>query len=345
MFHVEQWPVSASFHWRKTMPDPTKRLGRGISSLLSDSKASRLADQLPDSVMGDPNATATTQAPARHRTIRVPLDCVAPNPKQPRRSISEQGIAGLAGSIKRNGIIQPIVIRPVGGTSASGMVGPVATQGAIKYELIAGERRWRAARAAGLSDVPAILRDATEEQLLELALVENIHREDLNAIDRAIAYGQFRDEFGLAAEQIGERVGEDRTTVTNYLRLLELPSEIQDLVASDLLSMGHARALAGLRSRDEQIKLAEYAVRKGFSVRTLEESVRKLRGPAKTTSAGGGQGHRNKRPLIRDLERRFTQILKTKVTIQEGRGKNTGQLVIEYHSIEEFEAICERLGN
>lgn len=326
------------------MPDPTKRLGRGISSLLSDSKASRLAEQLPNSLMNNPSATATKPAPARHRTIRVPLDCVAPNPNQPRRSISEQGIARLAGSIKRNGIIQPIVIRPLGGTSATGMAGPVSTQSTVKYELIAGERRWRAARVAGLSDVPAILRDATEEQLLELALVENIHREDLNAIDRAIAYGQFRDQFGLAAEQIGERVGEDRTTVTNYLRLLDLPSEIQDMVASDLLSMGHARGLAGLRSRDEQIKLAEYAVRKGLSVRALEESVRKLRAPAKTTSAGGGQGNRNKRPLIRDLERRFTQILKTKVTIQERRAKNTGQIVIEYHSIDEFEGICERLG-
>jgi len=326
------------------MPDPTKRLGRGLSSLLSDSKASRLAEQLPDSVMDNPSATATKPAPARHRTIRVPLDCVAPNPNQPRRSISEKGIASLAGSIKRNGIIQPIVIRPIGGTSATGMAGPDHSQSTVKYELIAGERRLRAARVAGLSDVPAILRDATEEQLLELALVENIHREDLNAIDRAIAYGQFRDQFGLAAEQIGERVGEDRTTVTNYLRLLDLPSEIQDMVASDLLSMGHARGLAGLRSSDEQIKLAEHTVRKGLSVRALEESVRKLRAPAKTASAGGGQGKLNKRPLIRDLERRFTQILKTKVTIQERRAKNTGQIVIEYHSIDEFEGICERLG-
>jgi len=200
------------------------------------------------------------------------------------------------------------------------------------------------ARAAGLSDVPALLRDATEEQLLELALVENIHREDLNAIDRAIAYGQFRDKFGLAAEQIGERVGEDRTTVTNYLRLLDLPSEIQDMVSSDLLSMGHARGLAGLRSEAEQIKLAEHAVRKGLSVRALEESVRKLRAPARMTSAVKTPGGLNKRPLIRDLERRFTQILKTKVTIQERGAKNTGQIVIEYHSIDEFEGICERLG-
>ena len=326
------------------MPDTTKRLGRGISSLLSDPNKSRLADSLPDSVMGDPSATAAKPAPARHRTIRVPLDCVVPNPNQPRRSMSDQGIASLAGSIKRNGIIQPIVIRPLGGTSTVGMGRPFSMQGTVKYELIAGERRWRAARVAGLSDVPAILRDATEEQLLELALVENIHREDLNAIDRAIAYGQFRDKFGLAPEEIGERVGEDRTTVTNYLRLLDLPSEIQDMVSSDLLSMGHARGLAGLRSRDEQIKLAEHSVRKGLSVRALEESVRKLREPTKAGSVGGAPGHRNKRPLIRDLERRFTQILKTRVTIQERRANNTGQIVIEYHSIDEFEGICERLG-
>lgn len=255
--------------------------------------------------------------------------------------MSEQGIAGLAGSIKRNGIIQPIVIRPLSDPSAAGAS---VAQGTVKYELIAGERRWRAARAAGLSDVPAILRDATEDQLLELALVENIHREDLNAIDRALAYGQFRDRFGLAAEQIGERVGEDRTTVTNYLRLLDLPSAIQDMVAADLLSMGHARALAGLRSHEEQMKLAESAIRRSLSVRALEESVRKLRGAAKPTASGKAPGNRNKRPLIRDLERRFTQILKTKVAIQEGKVKNTGQIVIEYNSIDDFEGICERLG-
>ncbi len=328
---------------RKAMPEPPKRLGRGISSLLSSHKTSKLASQLDM-----PESTAVTESvsapmPVRHRTSRIPLDCVAPNPRQPRRAISEKGIAQLADSIKRNGVIQPIVVRPVAvGVSSLGTE-HVPSQASVKYELIVGERRWRAAMAAGLSDVPAIIREANEEQLLELALIENIQREDLNAIDIALAYQQFKDRFGLNADHIGERVGEDRSTVTNYLRLLELPQEIQDMVGAELISMGHARALVGLRSHEQQLTLAESVVRKSLSVRALEDLIRRRREAGRSTAASA-RDISKKRPLIRDLEQRFTQALQTKVTIQESRRKNQGKIIIEYNSVDDFEAICEKLG-
>lgn len=249
--------------------------------------------------------------------------------------MSDQGIERLAESIRQNGIIQPVVVRPA--TKSLG------AQDAVKYELIAGERRVRAARAAGLTEIPAIVRDVTEQQSLELALVENIQREGLNPIDRALAYQEFRDQFGLTAEQIGLRVGEDRTTVTNYLRLLELADLVRDMVASDLISMGHARALAGLRSKQDQQTLAEGIVRKGLSVRALEDLIRRRRGGGRTEVAKLSSANK-KRPLIRDLERRFSQALQTKVIIQEAGRKNHGKIVIEYHSLDGFESICERLG-
>ncbi len=257
--------------------------------------------------------------------------------------MSEQGIARLAESIKRNGVIQPIVVRPSNEGRDGSSTSTSETQRIVKYELIAGERRWRAARKAGLAEVPVIVRDATDQQLLELALVENIQREDLNAIDRALAYQQFREQFGFTAEQIGQTMGEDRTTVTNYLRLLDLPETVQDMLSGDLLSMGHARALAGVRRRQEQLGLAEAAVRKSLSVRALEDLIRRRRDGVKPQSAKSQDPH-SKRPLIRDLERRFTQALRTKVTIQESRRKNHGKIVIEYNSVDEFESICGSLG-
>lgn len=256
--------------------------------------------------------------------------------------MSDQGIERLADSIRRNGIIQPVVLRPAPAT-ADGGPGGIGAQVAAKYELIAGERRVRAARAAGLTEIPAIVRDVTEQQSLELALVENIQREGLNPMDRALAYQDFRDQFGLTAEQIGLRVGEDRTTVTNYLRLLELADVVRDMVASDLISMGHARALAGLRSKQEQQTLAEGIVRKGLSVRALEDLIRRRRGGGPTGPTKQSNANK-KRPLIRDLERRFSQALQTKVTIHEASRKGHGKLIIEYHSLDGFESICERLG-
>lgn len=326
------------------MSEPTRRLGRGMSSLLSSPGSTKLAGQLAVSDSRAPESGDGGPAQLRYRVMRIPIEYIAPNPNQPRRAISESGVARLAASIRANGLIQPIVVRPLAPEGQFSQEGPKSAQNTVKYELIAGERRWRAAKSAGLPDLPALVRQADSQQMLELSLIENIQREDLNAIDRAVAYQQFRDRFDLSAEQIGERVGEDRTTVTNYLRLLELSKAVQNLVSQNVLSMGHARALAGLHSAEEQLALAEATVRKGLSVRALEDVIRSRRQPASSSSATGPVKVKGKRPLIRDLERQFTQALKTRVTIQESGRKNRGKVIIEYNSVDDFQGICERLG-
>lgn len=326
------------------MSEPTRRLGRGMSSLLPSTGTSKLSGQVETSEGRVPETGESAPSQLRYRLMRIPLEFVAPNPCQPRRAISESGIGRLGASIRENGLLQPIIVRPLAPESQFRQEGPENTQHTVKYELIAGERRWRAAKTAGLADLPAIVRQAGSQQMLELSLIENIQREDLNAIDRALAYQQFRDRFDLSAEQIGERVGEDRTTVTNYLRLLELSKAVQNLVSQNVLSMGHARALAGLRSAEEQLALAEATVRKGLSVRALEDVIRSRRQQGGGSSTTGSAKVKAKRPLIRDLERQFTQALKTRVTIQESGRKNRGKVIIEYNSVDDFQGICERLG-
>ncbi len=317
------------------MAGPTKRLGRGLSSLMgSTGEGTRLASQLDEAREGLESGAGKT--PPRYVPFKVPLDCVHPNPDQPRRTIKESGIAKLAESIGRSGLIQPIVVRPAKSQTVA------AQDNRMQYELVAGERRWRAARAAGLVEVPAVVRDADEAELLELALVENIHREDLNAIDRAKAYEQFKVRFDLNPADVAKRVGEDRTTVTNYLRLLELPALVRDMVAQNLISMGHARAVLGIADEASQVELARQVVTGGLSVRATEDLVRAARG---STPAGrSGPGPRKKRPLIRSLESQFSERLSTKVLINESKSRRRGRIVIEYNSLDDFDRVCERLG-
>lgn len=271
----------------------------------------------------------------KHLAQSIPLRSIRTNPDQPRKLIREESIASLAESIRRNGLIQPIVVRPA---TADGF-GTHPQH--VKYELIAGERRWRAAHTAGLTEVPAIIRDADENEMLELALIENIHREDLNAIDRASAYQQLVVRFGLTAEQIGERTGEDRATVTNYVRLLELPQEVREMVSNNLLSMGHARAILGAEGEESQLRLARGAVVGNMSVRALEDAVRQQKGGP---SSRARKKSSDKRPLVRDLERRIGEVLQTKVSIIESRHRGRGRIVIEYHTVDDFNRICETVG-
>ncbi len=312
------------------MAEPTKRLGRGLSSLISDPSVSKLADRLDRAGPADQSRAGAGHA--RFRTFQVPLESIRPNPEQPRRSLSDAGVSALAESIQRNGLIQPIVVRALALNES---------QSIVKYELISGERRWRASRVAGIPDVPAIIRDADPEQLLELSLVENIQREDLNPIDKAHAYQRFMSEFGVSAEELGRRMGEQRSTVTNTIRLLELPESVRQLVAADLLGMGHARALIKVQPEALQLQLAKTAVADGMSVRALEELVRRQRRPG---AAGSGPAVAAKRPHIRDLEQRFEAALQTRVRIQERRGGQRGRIVIEYNSIDDFQRVLDRLG-
>jgi ParB family chromosome partitioning protein len=276
-------------------------LGRGLSALLPG------RDDVPrETGMGGPR--------------EVEIGRLVPNRFQPRREFAEGPLAELAASIREQGIVQPIVVTPRG----------------EKLEIVAGERRWRAAAIAGLTRVPVVWREKqSESDLLEVALVENLQREDLNPLDAAEAYARLKDEFRLSHEKIADRVGKDRTTVTNALRLLKLPASVRDRIRSGLLSGGHARALASLASADDQERLAEEILRRGLSVRQTEKRV-----------AGMGSADRLRRehrrdPFTRDAEEKLSRRLRARVHIV--RRRRGGRIEVGFASEEELIGLYERL--
>jgi len=234
----------------------------------------------------------------------------------------------LADSIRTTGMLQPIIVRRRGDA----------------FEIIAGERRWRAAQMAGLTDVPVVIRNANNEQMLELALVENIFREDLNPIERAMGYRQYSTQFSLTAEQVAKRLGEDRTTVTNYLRLLELPTDVKDWVSNGKLSMGHARCLLGLRSVSDLVQAAKLSIDRDLSVRALEQLVRDKNAARDAATKSPDGSKEVKRPQIRSMEQLFAQSLGTKVEINESRRKGCGRIIIHYYDLDGFDRVIDRLG-
>lgn len=238
-------------------------------------------------------------------------------------------LKALADSIRTSGILQPIVVRP----HADGA-----------YEIIAGERRWRAAQMVGLAEVPIVARDATDEQMLEWALVENIFREDLNPIERALGYRQYCDQYSLSAEEVAQRLGEDRSTVANYLRLLDLPSEVKEWVAEGRLSMGHARCMLALKVPSELVQVAKMTMEQELSVRAVEKLVRDRVEARSAAAKPPAEPKEAKRPQIRSLEQSFAQALGTKVDINESRRKGSGKIVIHYASLDDFDRVVERLG-
>ena len=250
----------------------------------------------------------------------VDIGHLVPNRYQPRRDFSEARLADLAASIREQGIVQPIVVTPRGD----------------KLEIVAGERRWRAAGLAGLTRVPVVFRQKqTETELLEVALVENLQREDLNPLDAAEAYARLKDEFRMSHEKIADRVGKDRTTITNALRLLKLPSTVRDRIRSGLLSGGHARALAALASADDQERLAEEVVRRALSVRQTEKRVATISGPDKL------KRERRRDPFTRDAEEKLSRHLQTRVRI--ARRRRGGRIEIAFGSEDELIGLYERL--
>jgi ParB family transcriptional regulator, chromosome partitioning protein len=250
----------------------------------------------------------------------VEIGRLVPNRFQPRREFPEGSLAELAASIREQGIVQPIVVTPRG----------------EKLEIVAGERRWRAAALAGLTKVPVVWREKqSESDLLEVALVENIQREDLNPLDAAEAYARLKDEFRLSHEKIADRVGKDRTTVTNALRLLKLPASVRDRIRSGLLSGGHARALASLASPDDQERLAEEILRRGLSVRQTEKRV------AGIGSADKLRKERRRDPFTRDAEEKLSRRLHARVRIV--RRRRGGRIEITFGSEDELIGLHERL--
>ena len=253
----------------------------------------------------------------------LPVSSIQPNTYQPRTHFDEEALASLTASIAELGVLQPVLVRP-------------ATDG--QYELIAGERRWRAAKRAGLQTVPALVREVTDTTSLEQALVENLHREDLNPLEEAAAYQQLIEDFGLTHDELATRVGKSRAAVTNTLRLFQLPPSIQRLVAEGRLSAGHARALLGTPDRAFQEALAKRAVAEGLSVRAVEDAVRERNelGGGSAPSAGGA-AKRLRPPGLLELEELLSSHLDTRVQVSMGAKK--GKVVVEFATLEDLERI------
>ncbi len=253
----------------------------------------------------------------------LPVDSISPNRLQPRKTFSEESLKELAASVREHGIVQPIVVRPVG-------------EG---YELVVGERRWRAAQAAGLTSIPAIIKDSPDSQALQVALIENLHREDLNCIEAANAYSQLLEDFSMTQEEIGRKLGKSRSAIANTLRLLQLPVEIQATVVAGEISEGHARALLGLAESPLQAQLAERIIEEGLSVREAEEEVRRvLAGETRKTEE---VAPKPKPQRLEDVERLLCASLKAKVFVYQSKRK--GRMVIEFHGEEELERILSAI--
>ena len=255
---------------------------------------------------------------------QVGIDKIKPNPHQPRKKFDPQELIELSNSIKEHGILQPLIV--------------TSETGSGEYILIAGERRLEAARTAGLKKVPVIVREASELQRLELALIENVQREDLDPLEEAQAYAQLADEFNLSHEEIAGKVGRNRATITNRLRLLKLPEEVKKALTDGKISEGHARTLLGLSSADAQLALLKTTINRDLNVRQVEELVRKINGQStkKTPSS-------RINPEAQAMEQKLQSSLGTRVKMQ--AGKKSGSITIYYYSEEELEALLERLLN
>ncbi len=321
----------------RTVNTPS-RLGRGLSSLIHSSTAGEDAADLPLSRAAG-YVAEDAQAPVEPvgvsgEPLEVRVDEITPNPHQPRRTFQPEAMAELTASIRQQGVLQPVlVVRSAGGDGQS------------PYVLIAGERRLRAARQAGLETIPCLVRKASQQQMLEWSLIENIQRSDLNAIERAQAYRHYMDRFSLTQAEVAERTGESRANIANYLRTLDLCDGVQAMLISGELTFGHARALAGLAGQSElQERLAKRIVEGAMSVRQAEQMVAAARDGQADAPAETKKDSRAKPPYVLDLESQLTRAVGTRVVIRPGRAKNTGRIVIDYYSLDEFERIAGSLG-
>lgn len=295
-------------------------LGRGLNSLLGGNSLTTIEEHITDSL------TSSTEEAIRE----MPLALIKPNVAQPRQAFDEASLLELAASIKHLGLVQPITVMPVQG----GM-----------YQIVSGERRYRASRLAGLERIPVYIRSVAQGELLEMALVENIQREDLNAIEIALAYQQLIDATGLTQEAVAERVGKKRATISNYLRLLKLPSQIQIGLSQRLLDMGHARALLQVDDVQRQIELYELILTDRLSVREVEELARRVQEPRSDADHGKPLAKGKGRALpqeYRVLEHHLGKVFSTKVALRYS-SKGSGQISIPFSSEEDLERIMHLL--
>ena len=289
-----------------------KALGKGLSALLPGRSSGQ-------------SGTAAAPAPAGLSAppSTLPIGAIQPNPMQPRVVFQPERLEELAASIRANGIIQPLIVR----------------RHETQFQLVAGERRWRAAKLAGLAVVPVVIQEIADPQLLEIALIENIQREDLNAIETARAYERLGRDLGLSQEEIGRRTGKDRTSITNALRLLKLPPEVQLLLAEHRLSMGHARAILGLPTASQQIEVAEKTTAQGLSVRQVEAMVQDL---TSDRSRASNKKEKTPDPNVRAAIEEMERTLGTRVRIVE-LSEQRGRIEIEYYSQTDLDRLFQQI--
>lgn len=258
------------------------------------------------------------------KVIEIPISQLRANPYQPRKTFNEESIQELASSIKEHGVIQPIIVRTV-----------------LKgYEIIAGERRFRASQICGLATIPAVVRKFTDQQVMEIALIENVQREDLNAMEQAVAYQALIDQFKLTQEELSVKVGKSRSHIANFLRLLQLPEEIKQHVSRGTISMGHARAIAGVKDDKKKMELAAVTIKQQWSVRELEEAIQKL--DAQKEKEAAKNKTRKKDPFMDEVEENLRSIFRTTVKIKPQQ-QNKGKIELSYYSKDDLERILELL--
>ena len=309
-----------------------RRLGMGLSGMIgapvevsSPPPEAPTALPAPVAAAGD---SAASVGSATTALVAVPVGDIRPNERQPRHTIEATSLEPLIASIRTAGVMQPVVVRPRGADGC--------------YELVAGERRWRAATAAGLDAVPAVVQDVSDQTAAEWAIIENVQREDLDAVERGDAFRRLQDEFGLTHAEIAEQVGLTRAGVTNQIRLCDLDEGTRTLIRKGALSGGHGRCLLGIASVDQRLVVAKQAIQGEWNVRELERHVRGLTTVAKDAKPGapngGGRAH------LDDLERQLSEHLGTRVRIQTGRKRDRGRLSLEFYDLEQFDGLLSRLG-
>lgn len=292
-------------------------LGKGLDLLIPNA--------VGEAKVKKETVTETTIAEEKGPETIVKITMVEPNRKQPRKNFDEDSLQELSESIKQFGLLQPILVQ----------------DRKDHYEIIAGERRWRAAKIAGLKEVPVIIRDYTDQEIVEVSLIENIQREDLNPIEEAQAYKRLLTEFNLKQDEVVERVSKSRTAVTNSIRLLKLSDEVQQMVIDDMISTGHARALLAVEDKDEQYNLAQKIFDEKLSVREIEKLVKNLHKPEKAPKK---TENRTMDAIYEDIQEKLKQKLSTKVTVT-SKGEGAGKIEIEFYNNEDLDRLLEMIGN
>ena len=303
-----------------------KGLGKGLGAIFGEDVVKENKEETEKKAKAKAEAKAAEEMDEKGRILMLKLDLVQPNKEQPRKTFDEEKINELAESIKNYGVLQPLLVQ----------------KNDSFYEIIAGERRWRAAKAAGLKEVPAVLKEYSKQEAMEISLIENVQRADLNPIEEALGYRQLIDEFGLTQEEIAVRVAKSRTVITNTMRLLKLDEQIQNMLVQGVITSGHARALLSLEDTPMQLKAAKEILDKKLSVRETERLVKRLQKEASGEKKEEKKKDETLALIYQDLEDRMKSVMGTKVSIH-NKDKNKGRIEIEYYSEAELERIVEMI--